>query len=493
MANKTEVSNTALMRIGVSQRLTDVDTDDTVESNDILTVFDVERKYTLRDFPWPFARKYITLTLASDPDVPPNADWLFSYRYPTDCLQVRRIVDCFGRQNCSPAPYVIGRDPLYGEAADWSSGTAYVIGDLVRHESVVYKANANGTNHEPPNSSFWTIVDPRLIFTNQEDAAIEYTVNVEDVGDFDDIAASMLAWRIAVQLAPALSRMVDIVKHCQDSYKEQKGEAIARALAEGEYAVASGEPDPRVRDIFNLALTRLGIARNAIAVDPELNFAVLWPRVCFHDERDYVLRDFAWGFARGYKDLLLVSGSFADPYNDDWIFAYRYPVDALAIRRIVTPNGQRETNPPPFKIARDRDVQDATTWTATAFDEGDVVTSGGKFYQALQDTTDEAVTDEDFWQEIDSRILLTSYAEEVTVEITEEVTDPNEFDAMFLSMMAWRLAGLLAPSIAKIDKDGQLAARALQMYEIEKGRAQRAAYNEGQDDKDEDAEWIRER
>jgi hypothetical protein len=38
---------------------------------------------------------------------------------------------------------------------DWDSGTAYVIGDLVKRSGIAYYAKADGTNHQPPNATYW--------------------------------------------------------------------------------------------------------------------------------------------------------------------------------------------------------------------------------------------------------------------------------------------------------------------------------------------------
>lgn len=38
---------------------------------------------------------------------------------------------------------------------DWDGATAYVIGDLVKRSGVAYYAKADGTNHQPPNATYW--------------------------------------------------------------------------------------------------------------------------------------------------------------------------------------------------------------------------------------------------------------------------------------------------------------------------------------------------
>lgn len=44
---------------------------------------------------------------------------------------------------------------LHPSATAWGSGTAYVIGDLVSYRGVLWQAVLGGTNHVPPNETYW--------------------------------------------------------------------------------------------------------------------------------------------------------------------------------------------------------------------------------------------------------------------------------------------------------------------------------------------------
>src|SRR5438552_17871364 len=116
---------------------------------------------------------------------------------------------------------------------------------------------------------------------------------------------------------------------------------------------------------MNLSLMRLGISRSTAAVDPELTFANLWPRISFADERDFVLRDFPWAFATKYGTLELIAGSTRVPTNDDWVFVYRVPTDCLFARRFVTGLGRKDYAPPPYRVGRDYLRVNDTTTTMT--------------------------------------------------------------------------------------------------------------------------------
>lgn len=55
----------------------------------------------LRDFPWPFSRKQAALALVTDSedDNHPTTEYPYSYRYPSDCLAVRKILSSVRNDN----------------------------------------------------------------------------------------------------------------------------------------------------------------------------------------------------------------------------------------------------------------------------------------------------------------------------------------------------------------------------------------------------------
>lgn len=188
MTSKTQITNLGLMRIGVSQSVANVDSENSREALSARLIFDDEVKYVLRDFPWPFATTYVALGLVDGaPEDPANGDWLYAYRYPSDCHFARRLVTEAGRNNASPPPFRIGRD---------SQG--------------------------------------KLIYTNEADAVLEYTAQIDDPEEFDSLFVSMLAWRMAGSMAPSLSRIKDMAKTAMEMYEIDKSKAQSRALNEGQ-------------------------------------------------------------------------------------------------------------------------------------------------------------------------------------------------------------------------------------------------------------------
>lgn len=156
MASKVNIVNMAISHLAISKTVMNLETDDGQEAKVARLFYDTARKATLRDFPWPFATRIITAGLIEEE---PNTEWGFSYRYPTDCVYLRRILS--GLRNDSRqtrSPYRIASD---------TSG--------------------------------------KLIFTDQEDAEIEYTVNTDDPQFYPEDFTLAFSYYLAHLMAPRLT------------------------------------------------------------------------------------------------------------------------------------------------------------------------------------------------------------------------------------------------------------------------------------------------
>lgn len=88
--DKTSICNQALAQLASSAELSNVDTDRPKEAQVCRLFYDTARDAVLRAFPWPFATKLGALTLVQ---ADPNDEWDFSYAYPADSLEFRRILN----------------------------------------------------------------------------------------------------------------------------------------------------------------------------------------------------------------------------------------------------------------------------------------------------------------------------------------------------------------------------------------------------------------
>jgi len=177
------ICNLALRRVGSRKTITDLGSNESEEAIHCNALYAHARDTVLDAFPWPFAMKYATLDLVEDlseEEDDENRDWNYSYRYPTDCLKVRRIVTSAGRLETVPEPFEIGQD---------SAGL--------------------------------------LIYTDEEDAKIQYTARFTNSAQFSPIFADALAWRLAADLAMPLSQEESVRETAERFYRYALGEAQA--------------------------------------------------------------------------------------------------------------------------------------------------------------------------------------------------------------------------------------------------------------------------
>ena len=160
------ICNMALGHLGVTSAvIANLDTDTGKASDSCRLYYQPSLDAALEDFAWPEFTRYRTLDLVEDfTAVTTPHDWDYSYRYPENCANVRRIVLSTGRNTPSPAPFALGLDDT-----------------------------------------------GRLIYTNEEDAIIEYGERVEDPALFGALFAEAVSWKLAAFMAPAHSRIKGIV------------------------------------------------------------------------------------------------------------------------------------------------------------------------------------------------------------------------------------------------------------------------------------------
>lgn len=106
--DKTYIGNLAISHLGIGSEIKNVETEQTPEAKAIRLFFDRTVDAFLREFAWPFGRKFRALELVEND---PTDEWKKSYRYPNDCLMIRRVKS--GLRNDtrqSRVPYLLGVD-----------------------------------------------------------------------------------------------------------------------------------------------------------------------------------------------------------------------------------------------------------------------------------------------------------------------------------------------------------------------------------------------
>lgn len=185
MATKTELSNMAISHLGTGATIANLDTEESEEAAVCRTFFDTAFEATLREFDWPFARVYEELTLIEED---PTEEWAYSYRYPSDCKMIRKILS--GTRNETRAtrvPYGISKD-------------------------------AAG----------------RLILTDQYDPVARYTQDISDLSLCTSDFNMAFSFKLAMYIAPKLTQG-DPYKLKQDMQASYMAEITnAKALATNE-------------------------------------------------------------------------------------------------------------------------------------------------------------------------------------------------------------------------------------------------------------------
>ena len=190
----TQLVNRALAHIGITHRLDDLSTNERVEAEQARLIYADVVDAVLRAFPWPFATKYAQPVLVTgETDDPTNDDWVFAYRVPTDMVFLRRMVktdEQKGRYvDHVPAAFRIGRDTNGG-----------------------------------------------LIYTNLEDATIEYTFRPTCAATAGDaLFRDAMTWLLASEFAPSMARNKVTARECIAMFHLKIAEARTAASNEQQF------------------------------------------------------------------------------------------------------------------------------------------------------------------------------------------------------------------------------------------------------------------
>lgn len=192
-----EICNVALRRIGV----TEIERMDEASepARACSRFYDFTRKNVLQRFPWTFATKRVQLAMV-DEKAP---DFKYVYQYPADALAVR----------------------------------------------LMYNENFTGL---PRNNEYRILSSStgRKIYTNIENAWLEYTADIKDANIFDAQFVEALSWKLAAEMAYSLTGNMNIANNCVQAYNAYMIEAVGSDAAE------DNKLDPQ---LDRLALARFGL------------------------------------------------------------------------------------------------------------------------------------------------------------------------------------------------------------------------------------------
>ena len=108
MASKTELCNMTISNLGIGKEIADIVSDKSEEAAACRRYYDAAMQAVIQEHDWSFASATATLALVESN---PTTEWAYSYRYPSNCLKVRRIFSGMRLDTkSSQIPFKLGRD-----------------------------------------------------------------------------------------------------------------------------------------------------------------------------------------------------------------------------------------------------------------------------------------------------------------------------------------------------------------------------------------------
>ena len=183
------ICNQALGKIGISQFIADLDTEQSNEARVCRVFYEVARDRVLSAMPWGFARRTAAL---QDIGTPP-AGWLYRYRYPNDCLKARKVIETGAT--------------IEGLGADYS----------------IVEDEASGG---------------RAICSNTYPASLVYTARIVNVNLFTQAFIDTLSWSLAADIAAPLSAATGMSQAASQAYTAMLTQSGAADMNEGKEQAA---------------------------------------------------------------------------------------------------------------------------------------------------------------------------------------------------------------------------------------------------------------
>lgn len=207
--NQTAICNLALLRIGIATPIADI-TENSTTARACNAVWEQSIRTMLRERPWPFAVRQVDLALE---DEGVFSDWAYTYRYPSDYINVHRVT------------------PLLQSAA---SATTVVVADRTPYPQTFPFAIGSDASG-------------KLIHTDVAEAYCVGTVYISDTSQFDPLFTSALAWLISAEIALSLTKSRELYANSKAQYDMIVSEAAATGL---------NEPKPRASDDADMIAAR---------------------------------------------------------------------------------------------------------------------------------------------------------------------------------------------------------------------------------------------
>jgi len=182
--SQAAICNIALGHLGINRLITDLESERTskAQAQACITHYDLALEVTLMAHRWPFTQRIETLATISGYD---GTVWAYAYRAPSDMLTAHSI----NRLDSDP------------------QGERFQVG-----------GDASGA----------------IIYTNAEEAILDYTARVTQPGLYPADFVEALAYQLAIRVAQPLSAEESLRQAARDGYRRAIGEAMTTAGNEGQ-------------------------------------------------------------------------------------------------------------------------------------------------------------------------------------------------------------------------------------------------------------------
>ena len=195
MASKTEIANMAISHLGIGKEIANLESEKSEEAKACRRFYETAKENVLGDLDWTFATKFVTLNLIEEN---PTTEWRYSYKYPVDCVNMRRIL----------------------------SG----LRDDTQESRIHYRIVTDDSG--------------KVIFTDAENAELEYTRNLNDTSLFSSEFNLALSFYLASLTGARLTGgdPFKIKQEMMAQYQMELGRAKKKNMNE-EVTVAEHESD----------------------------------------------------------------------------------------------------------------------------------------------------------------------------------------------------------------------------------------------------------
>lgn len=222
---EASICNLALTRAGSTQSITSLNISDTsVEASQCRILYPMLRDTMLNEFPLPWTKAYAELDQVAGPEIDGNVanpEWTRSWRYPADCLKVRRLVPTQQTSDDVNPPQTTGITASLGYGVEpWKrqDGQPWPYPFEIGHDET-----------------------GRLIFTDSVGDGFGltcvYTQAVQDPSQFAADFADALAWRLAADLAMALGFSDQRRQMAHQEYERHGRRMRADLMNEGQSSI----------------------------------------------------------------------------------------------------------------------------------------------------------------------------------------------------------------------------------------------------------------